>query len=454
MEPRVRSVDDAVKASADEVLELHRQFVNEAFVDLLASYKIVRNFVRAEGIRVWDDKDREYLDFLCSYGALTLGHNPPAVLEAVRRAFGSPNLLQVAPGAMAGCLASSLAAITPGELRRSFFANSGSEAVEGAIKLARATTGRTRVVACHEGFHGKSLGALSATGHEPFRAPYHPLVPDFEHIAFGDADALEAALREGTTAAFIFEPIQGPAGIVVPPDGYLREVRELCDRYGALMIADEIQTGFGRTGRMFGCDHEGVVPDVMCLSKALGGGVYPIGAYITTDEIWRRAYGTAETCLLHTSTFGGNALACAAGVAAIQETVGQGLPSRAAELGTYFRSGLDELAERHGLIKGVRGRGLMLGVDFTQASGLRDKMMAGVPNQTAAMISVQMLHRHNMITLYTFSNARVIRLAPPLNSDRADLDRLLEALDDVLARAGNVVKLAASTARLLQKAPA
>lgn len=451
VEPKVYTIDEALHASDEEVLELQRAFVNEKFIELLESYGLYRHFVRAEGLRVWDSVGREYLDFLCSYGALTLGHNHPAVVDAVRRASELPNLLQSAPGSMAACLASSLAAITPGALRRSFFANSGSEAVEGAIKLARAATGRTRLIATVEGFHGKSMGALSMTGHEPFRAPYYPLLPDVDHVAFGDADALEASLLRGGACAFLVEPIQGPAGIIMPPEGYLRDVRGLCDRYGALLMLDEIQTGFGRTGRMFACEHEDVVPDVMCVSKALGGGLYPIGAYITTDEIWRRAYGTTETCLLHTSTFGGNSLACAAGIAAIQLTVEHDLPARAERIGAYFSSRLRELAARHDLIKDVRGKGMMIGVDFTQASGLKDRLLAGMPNQAASMICVHLLHQHNIISLYTFTNSRVIRFSPPLVAEREDLDRLVEALDEILTRNGSVVKLAASTMKLARK---
>jgi putrescine aminotransferase len=451
VEPRVYSLDEALRANAEEIFELQRGFVNEKFIELLDSYRLLRQFVKAEGLRVWDSEGREHLDFLCSYGALTLGHNHPVIVDAVRRASSLPNLLQTAPGSMAACLASSLAAITPGGLQRSFFANSGSEAVEGAIKLARAATGRSRLIATVEGFHGKSMGALSMTGHEPFRTPYYPLLPDVDHVPFGDTDALEACLRRGNAAAFLVEPIQGPAGIIVPPEGYLRDVRELCDRHGALMMLDEIQTGFGRTGRMFACEHEDVVPDVMCLSKALGGGLYPIGAYITTDEVWRRAYGSTEKCLLHTSTFGGNSLACAAGIAVIQLTVEQNLPSRAQEIGAYFSSRLRDLAERHQLIKAVRGRGMMIGVDFTQASEVKDRLLAGVPNQTASMICVHLLHEYDIISLYTFANSRVIRFSPPLVAEREDLDRLVHALDEILTRNDSVLKLASSTRRLLTK---
>lgn len=450
--PRLYTVDEALGVSGEEVLSLYREFINDRYVDLLDSYGVLRHIVRAEGIRVWDSKGREYLDYLLCYGALSLGHNHPAVIEAVEKSRGMPNLfLHVSPGQMAACLASSLAAITPAGLTRSFFANSGSEAVEGALKLARASTKRTRFIAAHEGFHGKTFGALSVTGYEPHRTRFKPLLQDVTHVPFGDADALEAALKDTPTAAVILEPIQGPAGMVVPPDGYLRDVRALCDEHGSLMILDEIQTGFGRTGRMFACDHEDVVPDVLCLSKALSGGLYPIGVYVTSDRIWRAAYGTKETCLLHTTTFGGNTLACAAALAVVQLTVEEDLPARAAEIGGYFRGRLEQLRERHPLLHEVRGKGMMLGLDFQQAEGLKDKLTGGLLNQTASMITVQLLYHHDILSLYAFNNPMVIRLAPPLIVDREDLDRFVDALDEVLTRCPTVTKLAASTLPLIKR---
>jgi len=446
------TVDEALAATAGEVLTLYRAFINDGYVDMLDAYAIIRHVVRAQGIRVWDSDGREYLDYLLCYGALSLGHNHPAIIEAIDQARGMPNLfLHVSPGQMAACLAATLAAVTPGDLTRSFFANSGSEAVEGALKLARASTKRTRFIAAEEGFHGKTFGALSVTGHESYRTPFKPLLEDVAHVPFGDADSLEAELKRAPTAAVILEPVQGPAGMIVPPEGYLRDVRALCDHYGALMILDEIQTGFGRTGRMFACDHEDVVPDVLCLSKALSGGLYPIGAYVTSDRVWRAAYGTKDTTLLHTSTFGGNTLACTAALAAVQLTVEQDLPSRAAELGAHFRGRLEDLRDRHPLLRGVRGKGLMLGLDFKQAEGLKDRLTAGLLNQTAAMITVQMLYHHNILTLYAFNNPSVIRLAPPLVVDRIDLDRFVDALDEVLTRCPSVPKLAASTAVLIKR---
>jgi putrescine aminotransferase len=441
-EPRIYTIEEAVDLGLGETLDLHREYVNESLVDLVASYGLPRHFVKAEGIRLWDGAGNEYLDFLCSYGALSLGHNNPRIIAAVERARGLPNFTVISPAAVTGALAASLAAISPGDLQRSFFCNSGSEAIEGAIKLARAATGRSWIVAAHEGFHGKSMGALSVTGHEEIRTPFRPLLPDVKHVPFGDATAIEAVLRETPTAAVVLEPIQGPAGIIVPPDGYLTDVRQLCTKYGALLILDEIQTGLGRTGNMFGCDHDGVVPDVLCLSKGLSGGIYPIGAYVTSDRVWRSAYGSKKTALLHSSTFGGNTLACAAALEAINITVEDDLPARAAELAGPFRQRLADLAERFPALREVRGRGLMIGLDFTRT---KNRLTRGALNQTAAMIAVQMMHRHRIVSIYTFTNANVIRLAPPLNVQTDELETYLDALEDTLTRNRRFPRLAAST---------
>jgi putrescine aminotransferase len=236
--------------------------------------------------------------------------------------------------------------------------------VEGALKLARVYTGRTEVISAERSYHGKTLGALSASGRELYKQPFEPLVPDFRQVPFGDLAAMDAAVT-GRTAAVILEPIQGEGGVVVPPEGYLREVRRICTERGALFIADEVQTGFGRTGRMFAVEHYGVEPDMMCLAKALGGGVMPLGAFCGTPEVWEPFRSRPW---LHTSTFGspgGNPMACAAGIAAIRAFRDEGLSSRAAELGDYFLAQLRQLQEEFPTaIREVRGKGLLLGLEF------------------------------------------------------------------------------------------
>ncbi|WP_027718709.1 aspartate aminotransferase family protein [Desulfovirgula thermocuniculi] len=450
--PSLISLKKALSLDRAAIRELHKTYLNAGLVTMLSLLDFDRPFVRAQGVSVWDREGREYLDFLGGYGAVNLGHNHPKVLEAIEMARGMPNLLQASLGALPAALAHNLALITPGKLERSFFCNSGAEAVEGALKLARIATGRQGLIYCHNAFHGKTMGALSVTGREKYQDPFRPLIPHCNPVPFGDAEALEKALKPRQAAAFIVEPIQGEAGIILPPPGYLQKAWELCRHYGTLFIADEVQTGFGRTGYLFACEAEGVEPDIMCLAKSLGGGVMPIGCYITTDEVWKKAYGSLEKSLLHTSTFGGNAMACAAALAAIEAIFEENLVERARETGSYLMEGLQRLQERFPLLKEVRGRGLMVGVEFNPQAGLASKVTLGLADKlakeyTASLVAGELLNRYGIITAYTLNNPNVIRLEPPLVVTREQVDRLLQALEDILERHRSFTSIAATGAK-------
>ncbi len=302
------------QALFDETYENYKLYLNPPLARVMKlSGSAVE--VRALGCTIWDHKGKAYLDFAGGYGVFTLGHSHPRVVAAVKAQLDLMSLSgRTMFSPLMGRLAKAIAEIAPGDLSISFFANSGTEAVEGALKLARAATKRVKIVATANAYHGKTLGSLSASGREHFKLAYGPLVPAFEHVPFGDAEALDAVVDDHT-AAVIVEPIQGEGGVNVPPAGYLTRVREICDRSGALFIADEVQTGLGRCGLLFGCDADGVVPDVMTLAKGLSGGVMPIGAYVVRPSVWNAAYAKAP--LMHTSTFGGNPLACAAALEAL-----------------------------------------------------------------------------------------------------------------------------------------
>jgi len=398
----------------DAVFADYKTHVNPSMADLLRFMGFESVEHHALGARVYDAEGVEYIDCLGGFGVMSLGHCSPPVIAAVRdqlerMAMGTRVLF---PGAQAA-LARRIAEVTPGDLQYSFFVNSGAEAVEGALKLARFATRRTAIVAALEGFHGKTLGALSASGRAVYKAPFEPLVPGFVHVPFGDVDALDAAV-DSSTAAVILEPIQGEGGVIVPPDGYLAAARAACDRAGALLILDEVQTGFGRTGRMFACEHEGVCPDVMTLGKALGGGVMPIGAFTARPHLWTMF---AENPLLHSSTFGGNPLACVAGIAAIDTTVEQGLPERAATLGAHAKASLQRVADAHpDVIAAVRGRGLMLGVSFTDPD-IGGLVIAG-------------LAQRRVLAAYTLNNPSVVRFQPPLVIEEELLDEVIRRLED------------------------
>jgi len=444
------TLEEALSLDRDQVRTLHQEYLNAGLVTLLKLLDFDRRFVRAEGVRLWDSEGREYLDFLGGYGSLNTGHNHPRVIAAVEAVRQLPNLLQASLSPLAGALAKNLAAVAPGNLKRSFFCNSGAEAVEGAVKLARIATGRTKLIYTENSFHGKTMGALSVTGRHKYQEPFRPLVAACQVIPYNDLAALEEALHPKDAAAFIVEPIQGEGGINVPAPGYLKEAKRLCAKYGTLFIADEIQTGLGRTGRMFACEHEGVEPDILCLAKSLGGGVMPIGAYIATDAAWKKAYGSLDRALLHTSTFGGNAWACAAAIAALAVIVEEDLPRQAAEKGDYLIKKLGELKATSPLISDVRGRGLLIGVEFAEKKkGFAHKFAFGLLDKLAeeylgSLVAGELLNRHRVLTAYTLNNPNVIRLEPPLGVGFAEIDYVLGALAEILERNRSFLGLAVS----------
>ncbi|WP_459910793.1 aspartate aminotransferase family protein [Desulfotomaculum defluvii] len=425
-----------------KVKELHTDYLNASLVTLLSLINFDTPFVSAQGVSVYDECGNEYLDFLGAYGALNLGHNHPHIMEALDKVQSLPNLLQCSINGLAAALAKNLSHLTPGNLKRSFFCNSGAEAVEGALKLARIVTGKPKFVYCNNSFHGKTFGALSVTGREKYQAPFRPLLNPSVGVPFGDLDSLQEQLRENDVAAFIVEPIQGEGGIIEPPKGYLTQAKKLCAHYDALLIADEVQTGFGRTGTFFACETENLQPDILCLAKSLGGGIMPMGAYITTDEIWRSAYGTMEKALLHTSTFGGNTTACAVALKTIELIQSQNLCQETQEKGSYLITHLNNLKKKYPLLKDVRGRGLMVGLEFQQPEKSSGKFSLrftrNVVNKLAqeymgSLVAGELFNKHRIITAYTLNNPNVIRIEPPLIVTYEQLDRFLNALESVLS---------------------
>lgn len=439
-----------------EIIELHKEYLNPSIVNLLSLIGFTKHYVKAEGCKVWDDEGNVYLDFLGGFGALNLGHNHPKVLEAIEKVRHLPNLLQASLGAFAGVLAHNLAQIAPGKLQRSFFCNSGTEAVEGALKLARIATGKTKILAAENSFHGKTFGALSATGRDKYQNPFKPLVPDFYHFPFGDTIVVEKYLKKKDVAAVILEPIQGEGGIVVPPAGYLKSIRELCNKFDALLILDEVQTGFGRTGKMFACEHEQVEPDIMCLAKSLGGGIVPIGAYIATDTVWKKGYKGVEKATLHSSTFGGNTLACAVAIAAIEVILAENMIKNAQEMGRYLLTKLKEQMKNYPLVKDVRGKGLLIGMEFNQFEGFLNAISGGFVGKmaneyTGSMVAGELLNKHNIITAYTLNNPNVIRFEPPLTIGKEEIDQLLNALRNILSDSKGFVDLVLSAGKSFAK---
>ena len=399
----------------------YEQYLNPGMATLVKFMGFDGVEVRSEGCYVITDDGTRYLDFFGGPGVFSMGHSPPRIVERVRRQLEAmPLSSHILLNPVTAELAERLAERTPGALQYSFFCNSGAEAVEGALKAARAYTRRPEFVATIGGFHGKTFGALSASGRDVYREPFMPLLAGFTHVPYGDADALAEAVTE-STAAFIVEPLQGEGGVVVPPEGYLARAKQICEDAGALLICDEVQTGLGRTGKWWGCDWDGVEPDIMTMGKALGGGVMPIGAFIARPEVWSIF---EENPYVHTSTFGGNPLACAAGLGALAAVEEEDLCARALERGRQLMDGLAGMVgEFEQMIAEVRGRGLFIGIEFT------DPDIAG--------LVIAAMSGRGLLAAYTMNKPRVIRFEPPLIVTEEEADEALsifaQALGDTRA---------------------
>ena len=402
------SIEDALSATPAEVAGWV-EHLNPGIALILRLLDFDRVFRKAEGVCLWDSEGNEYLDFQSNYGSLSLGHNHPRVLASINAVGAAPNFVQwISYAPLSAALAANLASVTPGDLSNSYLCNSGAEATEAALKLARAATGRTHIISTHNSFHGKTMGALSVTGREAYRKPLEPLLAGVTFVPFGELDPLDEALRAQPTAAFIVEPIQGEGGVIVPPEGYLREAARLCRDHGALFILDEIQTGLGRTGRLFACQWENVRPDAMILGKALSGGFYPVSAFVA-DEAVMGVFKPGD----HGSTFGGNPLGAAIGRAALRVLIEEKLADRARELGDWFMGELRKIESP--AIREVRGKGLLIGVELTGP--------ARPYCEALAERGILCKETHDL----------VLRFAPPLVVAKADLEWALPHIAEVLA---------------------
>lgn len=408
----------------EETIAKYEKYINPAQAKLFRFMGLGSVESKAEGWMITDSEGNQFIDCLGGYGMFAVGHKNPYVVQAVEKELHSmPMCGKVLFNRQMADLAEKLAEITPGDLQYSFFVNSGTEAVEGCLKVARLATKRKKFVAAENAFHGKTMGSLTATGRDLYRDPFKPLLDGFTHVPYGDIAAMEQAVDE-ETAAVILEPIQGEGGIIVPPAGYLQQVRALCDKYGALLIADEVQTGIGRTGKWFGVDHENVQPDLMSCAKALGGGVMPIGAIIGTEKAWA---GLIEAPFLHTSTFGGNQMACAAGIATIGYIKQENLLERSSKTGAYFKAGLEKIqAEFPEVITEVRGRGMMIGIELSK--------------EGAGGMLMSLMIDKKIIVAYTLNNPKVIRIEPPLIMPEEVVDYVLDEFRSAVSLTASVIE--------------
>jgi len=433
---------------APRAASLHARHINPVLVGLGEASGFVKTFERGQGMELWDSDGQNYLDFVAGFGSLNLGHNHPTVVQAIGEAMshGAPGFVQSAVNPYAAALAEQLATLAPDGLEMVFFTNSGSEAVEAALKLARRVTGRDGLLYCDRSYHGKTFGSLSVTGNSDYQRPFGNLLSGCCSVPYGDHDVLAQSLASRQFAALIVEPLQAEGGMHLPPPTYLREAQHLCRKAGTLLIVDEVQTGLGRTGTMFAVDQYGIEPDVMTVAKSLGGGLMPIGAMLCRRDCWMHAYGTMQTFALHTSTFGGGSLACAAGLAALKVLRDEDLAANAATRGGDLHNGLAEICRRRDVLCEVRGQGLLLGLEFnpTPASikahwmdterGRASSLL--VPNLdvmldavSAVYVMYNLLQVHHIYTQTTRSDPRVLRIQPPLGITAEQVSRFLTAVD-------------------------
>jgi putrescine aminotransferase len=424
MTPDAEVTEEDRRRIAKETVENFGNHINKGFLEYRKSVTETSDFAVTEwygqGSKMVDALGREFIDMLGGFGLYTAGIRHPKIIAAVKAQLDrSPQYSQEMLDPLRAHLAKVLALLTPGDIQYGFFANSGTEGVEGAMKLAKLYTRKKGFISMLKGFHGKTLGALSLMGKSVFREPLLPLLEGVRHAPFGDAEAVETMLASAKAvgsgiAAVVAEPIQGEAGAIVPPDDYWPRLRELCDYYGVLLIADEVQTGFGRTGKIFGVDHWDVTPDIMCLGKALGGGVVPMSAFLSTPKIW--------TCLepnpfMHTTTTGGNPLACAAALAQINVLLAEDLAGQAATKGAYIIEKLDGLKQQYpGILADAHGKGLLIGMEF--------------PSDQVGYAVASGLFSRGVLTAGTLTNSKTIRIEPALNVPMEIIDDMLNRLED------------------------
>src|SRR2546421_1442096 len=418
---------------------LHTRHLNEQMVRVLRTIGYDVGFCKGSGQYLYDREDTRYLDLMSGFGVFALGRNHPAIRAALKSVLDAdlPNLVQMDVSTLAGILAERLLALVP-HLDKVFFANSGAESTEAAMKFARAATGRPGIVYCNHAFHGLTYGALSLNGDEMFRQGFEPLLPDCVRIPFNDLAALEQALSSRRMAAFIVEPIQGK-GVIRPNDEYLKGAEHLCRRYETLFVADEIQTGIGRTGKFLAGEHWDIEPDMVLLAKALSGGHVPVGAVLMRKWVFNKVFNRMDRAVVHGSTFSKNDLAMAAGIATLEVMKAERVIENAARTGERLLHGLGALADNYELLKDVRGKGLMIGVEFGPPKSLRLKASWNVLETASKglfcqLITIPLFKDHKILTQVAGHPSHTVKLIPPPVIDAGDFDWVVRALDEAIGR--------------------
>jgi ornithine--oxo-acid transaminase len=423
----------------DNKFNLHEQYLNKQMVRVLKTIGYDRTYTKAVGQYLYDNQGDQYLDLLSGFGVFAIGRNHPTVIKVLQETLTSelPNLVQMDVSLLSALLAEKLLSTTPDNLSKLFFCNSGTEAVEAAIKFARYTTKRQRIVHCEHSFHGLTLGALSLNGEQIFREGFGALLPHCDAIPFNNLEALEQILSDQDVAAFIVEPIQGK-GVNIPDDDYLPEVQRLCQKYGTLFVADEVQTGLGRSGKFWAIDHWEVEPDMILMAKALSGGFIPVGGVAMTAKIMDSVFNRMDRAVVHGSTFAKNNMAMAAGLATLQVLEAENLVENSANMGRKIIDQLNAMTERYQFLYEARGKGLMIAVEFKSPKSLSLKaawtmLEAANKGLFCQMITIPLFKEHHILTQVAGHGMNVVKLLPPLTLNNQDLEHIIRAFDKTIA---------------------
>jgi ornithine--oxo-acid transaminase len=438
------TVRDLLAGRAGEEMALNDTYLNPQMGRILRTLGFDKRWVRGEGAYLIDADGDRYLDLLSGYGTFAVGRNHPQVVAALEDVLAAQtaNLPQLGVTLLSGVLAEQLLARAPASVAAMVPANSGTEAVEAAIKIARAATGRPRIVYADHAFHGLTLGSLSINGNDEFRDGFGPLLPGARAVPFGDLASVERELERGDVAAVILEPLQGK-GVNLPPPGYLAAVQASCRAAGTLFVCDEVQTGIGRTGRFLALEHWQLEPDIICLAKALSGGLVPIGAVLVSRAAFDAVFDSMERGVRHGSTFGGNDLAAAAGLATLQVIESEGLVENAARLGELLLTLTQPLVERYEIVREVRGLGLIWAIELGPPAGAHRRSVwraveRAQPGLFAQLITVPLFHRHRILCQVAGHRMNVVKALPALVAGEQDIRDFAAALEDVIAAAERV----------------
>lgn len=432
-------INALIEERSGDQFALHDAHLNRQMVRVLRTIGFDRNYVRAQGPYLYDAAGAQYLDLLSGFGVFALGRNHPAVNAALIDVLQNdlPNLVQLDVSLLGGLLGEALLATAPGErLERVFFANSGAETVEAAMKFARYSTGRSRILFCQNGYHGLTYGALSVTSDPNFRQGFGPFLGECDAVPFNDLAALEAALARKDVAAFIVEPIQGK-GVDIAADDYLADAARLCRAHGTLFVADEVQTGLGRTGRMWAVEHFGAEPDMLLTAKALSGGQSAVGAVLASAKVFDSVFDRMDRAVVHGSTFSKNNLAMAAGLATLNVLQEENLVARAEETGARLMAELRPFMDRYEFVRDVRGKGLMIGIEFGKPESLRLKAAWTLLEKAnvslfSQMILVPLFNDHRILAQVSSHGRHIIKLLPPLVISEQDIDWTVGAFDKTI----------------------